>query len=69
MLKKEIIFYEELIPFLIWMFFLQIFLTYLIEKYHTNRVAHMRADCKETQLRVEFIDPLFELLGWDIKNT
>ena len=42
---------------------------YLVEKYHANRATYVRADYNETQLRVDFIDPLFELLGWDIKNN
>lgn len=44
-------------------------ITYLVEKYHANRATYLRADYNETQLRVDFIDPLFELLGWDIKNN
>jgi len=41
----------------------------LIHKYHENREAYLKASYNETQLRVDFLDPLFELLGWDIKNV
>ncbi len=41
----------------------------LVQKYHGNRSAYQKADYNETQLRTDFLDPLFELLGWDIKNN
>jgi len=41
----------------------------LVEKYHSNRETYLKANYNETQLRADFLDPLFELLGWDIKNT
>jgi len=41
----------------------------LIEKYSANRSAYLKADYNETQLRTDFLDPLFEMLGWDIKNN
>jgi len=41
----------------------------LIKKYHSNRDAYLKADYNETQLRTDFLDPLFEMLGWDIKNS
>ena len=41
----------------------------LVQKYHTNRDAYLKADYNETQLRTDFLDPLFEMLGWDIKNN
>lgn len=41
----------------------------LVEKYHSNRETYLKADYNETQLRTDFIDPLFEMLGWDIKNS
>ncbi len=40
----------------------------LVQKYHSNRETYLNAAYNETQLRVDFLDPLFELLGWDIKN-
>lgn len=41
----------------------------LVKKYHTNRKTYLNVSYNETQLRVDFLDPFFELLGWDIKNT
>ncbi len=43
-------------------------ITQLIEKYKSNRGAYLKADYKEAQLRIDFLDPFFELLGWDIQN-
>ena len=40
----------------------------LIEKYEAQRVTCLKADYNETQLRIDFLDPLFEILGWDINN-
>lgn len=40
----------------------------LVDKYTTNRDNYLKADYNETLLRSDFLDPLFELLGWDIKN-
>ncbi|RLD54411.1 MAG: adenine methyltransferase, partial [Bacteroidetes bacterium] len=41
----------------------------LVNKYHLNRETYLKADYNETQLRTDFLDPFFELLGWDIKNS
>lgn len=41
----------------------------LVYQYHENREAHLSPTYNETQLRADFLDPFFELLGWDIKNT
>lgn len=41
----------------------------LVQKYQSNRDAYVKADYNETQLRTDFLDPLFEMLGWDIKNS
>ncbi len=40
----------------------------LVERFHTNREAYRSGQYNETQLRREFIDPLFQLLGWDVNN-
>lgn len=40
----------------------------LVDKYHAGRAEYTKASYNETQLRIDFLDPLFELLGWDIKN-
>lgn len=41
----------------------------LIEKYNDNRDYYLSTKYNETQLRIDFLDPFFELLGWDIKNN
>lgn len=41
----------------------------LAERFHRNLGAYKRADYKEIPVRVEFIDPLFEALRWDVRNT
>lgn len=40
----------------------------LIEKYQSDRNYYLSDKYNETLLRSDFLDPLFELLGWDIKN-
>jgi len=41
----------------------------LVNKYHSDREAYLKPSYNETQLRTDFLDPFFELLGWDIKNS
>ncbi len=41
----------------------------LVERFARNRDVYTRPDYKETQVRVEFIDPFFEALGWDVRNV
>ena len=40
----------------------------LIKKFSRDRDHYLSANYNEAQLRSDFLDPLFELLGWDIKN-
>lgn len=40
----------------------------LVEKYKSNRDFYRTSKFNETQVRNEFLDPLFETLGWDIRN-
>ena len=40
----------------------------LIRKYESDRNIYLTDHYNETQVRSDFLDPLFELLGWDIKN-
>ncbi|OQY17017.1 MAG: restriction endonuclease subunit M, partial [Anaerolineaceae bacterium 4572_32.2] len=40
----------------------------LIERFERNLAHYKQAGYKETEVRVEFIDPFFEALGWDIHN-
>jgi len=41
----------------------------LIEKYSADRKFYLTIKYNETLLRSDFLDPFFELLGWDIKNN
>lgn len=41
----------------------------LVRKYEQHRDYYLTPRFNETMLRSEFLDPLFELFGWDIKNT
>lgn len=40
----------------------------LVEKYEADRNYYLTDHYNEAQVRSDFLDPLFELLGWDIKN-
>jgi transketolase N-terminal domain/subunit len=40
----------------------------LIERYDRNRAAYRSTQYNEAQLRVEFLNPFFEALGWDVNN-
>ena len=40
----------------------------LIAKFYQNLDAYHTAAYGETEVRVEFINPLFEALGWDIQS-
>lgn len=40
----------------------------LVERFECNREAYRSERYNETQVRREFIDPFFELLGWDVTN-
>ena len=40
----------------------------LIERFDRNRDTYMSGRYNETQLRIEFVDPFFEALGWDVSN-
>jgi predicted type IV restriction endonuclease len=40
----------------------------LVQRYRHNAEAYRKPSYKEAQCRVEFIDPFFEALGWDIHN-
>ncbi len=41
----------------------------LIKKYQAERNTFLQVNYNETQLRTDFLDPFFELLGWDITNS
>ncbi len=40
----------------------------LIERFNRNRTAYRSEQYNEAQLRVEFLNPFFEALGWDVNN-
>lgn len=41
----------------------------LVQKYEQGKEVYRTSRFNETQVRNEFLDPLFEILGWDIRNT
>lgn len=40
----------------------------LVARYTVNRDEFRKPTFNETQARIELIDPLFELIGWDMAN-
>jgi predicted type IV restriction endonuclease len=40
----------------------------LVERFDRNRDAYCSHKYIETRLRIEFIDPFFKALGWDMSN-
>lgn len=40
----------------------------LIERFDRDHEAYRSRDYNEAQARVDFINPLLELLGWDVNN-
>ena len=40
----------------------------LINRFNRNREDYRKGHFKEAQLRIDYLDPLFELLGWDVRN-
>jgi type I restriction-modification system DNA methylase subunit len=41
----------------------------LIERFERNQESYISVKYNEAQLREEFINPFFEALGWDVRNT
>lgn len=41
----------------------------LVKTYESNRDYYLSSSYNETQLRTDFLNPFFELLGWDIANS
>lgn len=41
----------------------------LVDKYEQNRDYYRTPNFNETEVRSQFLDPLFEILGWDIRNS
>ncbi len=40
----------------------------LVDRFDRNRDSYRSGSYNETQLRREFLDPFFEVLGWDVSN-
>jgi len=40
----------------------------LVGRFENNREAYRSGTYNETQLRREFVDPFFKILGWDVNN-
>ena len=40
----------------------------LVETFHRNIESYRASSYKEAHVRKEFIDPMFEALGWDVQN-
>ena len=40
----------------------------LVARFTDHRDAYLSAGYNEAQLRQEFLDPMFEALGWDMAN-
>ena len=40
----------------------------LVARFRANRAQYLAANYNEANVRVEFIDPLLEALGWDVQN-
>lgn len=40
----------------------------LVEQFKSNYESYQEAEYKESQVRIEFLNPLFEALGWDVQN-
>ena len=43
-------------------------LAQLVEMFSDNHADYTKATFNETQTRIQFIDPLFQILGWDMAN-
>jgi len=41
----------------------------LVERFERNQGSYISVKYNEAQLREEFINPFFEALGWDVRNT
>jgi len=41
----------------------------LVERYRAQRESYRSGAYNEAQLRIEFLDPFFQALGWDMDNT
>lgn len=40
----------------------------LVEAYQKHFKQYSRPDYNETEVRNDFVNPFFEILGWDVQN-
>ena len=40
----------------------------LVQRFEDYRQVYRSGEYKEAQVRLEFLDPFFEALGWDVYN-
>jgi len=41
----------------------------LVERFHEQLPSYKNSDYNETQTRLDFINPFFKALGWDVDNS
>jgi len=41
----------------------------LIHKFEANKFHYLSKNYLEEEVKIDFINPLFEILGWDVRNT
>ena len=41
---------------------------HLVQRFEEQRAAYRAGKYNETQVRSDFLNPLFEALGWDVLN-
>ena len=41
----------------------------LISKFEANKFHYLSKNYLEEEVKIDFINPFFEVLGWDIRNT
>ena len=40
----------------------------LVERFQSNRETYENQHFNETETRIQFLNPLFKALGWDVDN-
>lgn len=41
----------------------------LVQKFEANKYHYLSKNYLEEEVKIDFINPLFEALGWDVRNT
>ena len=44
-------------------------ITALVRKFKANKYHYLSKNYLEEEVKIDFINPLFEVLGWDVRNT